>query len=211
MKREIFLCKESVPYLSLTVILNILLYIIAPWLLIPGLILLAFLLWFFRNPTRPVDETENILISPADGKVMSITEVDDDFVGAKAQKITIFLSVFNVHVNRTPGSGTVEYYNYRPGKFLPAYKPHASDENERATIGVKMSDGFRYKVRQITGILARRIVCDVKVGDEIKKGQRFGMIKFGSCTELLLPAGTEITVRPGDKVRGNKTSIAKKG
>lgn len=209
--KETILCPESLPYLGLTVLLGFCVYWITPWLLLPVAILLGFLLWFFRNPNRRLEAAADELISPADGQVMSVTEVDDEFVGEKAQKITIFLSVFNVHVNRTPAEGTIRYKKYHPGKFLPAYKPHAAEENERCTLGIEAADGFRYKVRQITGILARRIVNDYEEGVSLKRGQRFGMIKFGSCTELLVPRTAKVLVKPGDKLRGVRSIVAKKG
>lgn len=208
---EPLFCKEGRIYLLLALLLAIALYFVYPPLACVGLILLLFFSWFFRNPARAVTISDDVLVSPADGKVMMVSTLHDNFINGEVTKITIFLSVFNVHVNRTPGEGVVKYKQYHPGKFLPAYKPHAAEENERCTIGVEMPDGFRYKVRQITGILARRIVCDVREGDVIAKGSRFGMIKFGSCTELIVPSSAKVLVKPGDVVRGNLTPIVKKG
>jgi phosphatidylserine decarboxylase len=172
------------------------------------LIILAFIIFFFRNPKRIVPEGKNIIVSPADGTVMSVTEIDEnDFIKGKAVKVSIFLSLFNVHINRSPVKGTVRYTAYRPGKYLPAFKSHASDINERNTIGVETEEGVKIIVHQITGFVARRIVCWVNKGDRLEAGERFGLIKFGSCTEIIMPAGVNISVKPGDKVRGSKSII----
>lgn len=205
--RECPLCPESWIYLSLTLILTALLAAFSLWLAIPGLILLGFLLWFFRNPVRAFKPAADLLYAPCDAQVMSITEIDDPDIG-QAIKITMFLSVFNVHVNRVPLTAQVVAHEYKPGLMLPAFKPHAAEENERNRLVFETANGYRYAVHQITGILARRIVWDVEVGQLCQQGQRFGMIKFGSCTELIVPRTTPICVKPGDRVRGVKTVIA---
>ena len=177
---------------------------------VPGVLLIAvaFVLYFFRNPKRFITAAENEIISPADGKVMSITKVREDaFLGVNAVKVSIFLSIFNVHLNASPVKGLVKYHNYREGKMLPAFKSHASDINERNTIGIETDDGYKVLVHQITGFIARRIVWWVKVGDSLDKGEKFGLIKFGSCTEIILPVDTEISVVCGQKVRAGQTVI----
>lgn len=198
---------DSFVYIIILAILSYVLYIIFKPLCLIGIILLAFVLYFFRNPYRKVPEGDDIIVSPADGRVMYINEIyEPDFLNSKAIKISIFLSIFNVHVNRSPINGVVKYTHYRPGKFLPAYKTHASEINERNTIGIE-GKALKVLVHQITGLIARRIVCWVKKDDTLELGERFGMIKFGSCTEIIVPANVEIKVKPGDIVRGAKTII----
>jgi phosphatidylserine decarboxylase len=170
------------------------------------LVPLAFVLFFFRNPSRKDRGTPDALLSPADGRVLSITEIEEpSFIGGKAVQISIFLSIFNVHINRSPVRGTVKYHHYREGAMLPAFKSHASDINERNTIGIETDDGFRVVVHQITGFIARRIVWWVKPGSVLARTERFGFIKFGSCTQLIVPYGTRVMVDVGQKVRAGVT------
>lgn len=174
-----------------------------------GWVFLGFSIYFFRDPERTIPPGDDILVSPADGKVVAITETHEDhFIQGKAKKISIFLSVFDVHVNRAPMSGTVGYFHYQPGKFLPAYKSAASAENEQTVIGIER-DSTKIVVSQIAGILARRIVCYLREGFRVKKGQRIGMIKFGSRVDLFLPLSAEILVAINQKVKGGETIIAK--
>jgi phosphatidylserine decarboxylase len=171
--------------------------------------LAAFVAFFFRDPERRIPVDPMVAVSPADGKVMYIQDLDnDEFIGGPAKKISIFLSVFNVHINRAPIAGTVKMRNYRAGKMLPAYKTHASEENERNSIGIEGANA-RVVVHQITGLIARRIVCRVDTGAELAQGERYGLIKFGSCTELIVPASTEVLVKPGDKVTGGESILAR--
>jgi len=171
--------------------------------------LFLFTAYFFRNPKRVIPRDHKAILSPADGVVMSVSSVTEDkFLGGQAQKVSIFLSVFNVHVNRSPVAGQVKYVHYVPGKFLPAFKSHASEINERNYVGIE-SAGFKVLVCQITGFIARRIVCYAKAGWSLDQGQLFGMIKFGSCTEVYVPEGVEILVSPGDSVKGGETIIGR--
>ncbi len=170
--------------------------------------LTAFVVFFFRDPEREVPTDPGLVVSPADGTVLRVDSVDEPFVGGPAVRVSIFLSVFNVHVNRSPITGTVLFQTYRQGKMLPAFRDHASELNERNTLGIE-GQGIRVVVHQITGMLARRIVCRVGPGDRLRRGQRFGLIKLGSCTELILPAGVELRVQPGQKVAGGRTVIAR--
>lgn len=168
----------------------------------------AFVLFFFRNPRRDDKAEPMAVLSPADGRILSVTEVEyDEFIGGKAINISIFLSLFNVHINRSPMDGTVRFHQYRDGAMLPAFKSHASDINERNTIGIESEGGCRVIVRQITGFIARRIVWWVKPGDTLRRAERFGYIKFGSCTQLVVPYGTEIRVAAGQKVKAAVTVI----
>lgn len=178
------------------------------WAIIPG-VLTAFVTFFFRNPKRDVPEDDSLIVSPADGKVMSVNEVyDDQFLNEKGLKVTIFLSVFDVHVNRSPINGEIKFQQYTCGRFKPAYKESAACENERHAIGLENSQ-MRVLVTQIAGILARRIVSWVTLGSVLRQGERYGLIKFGSCTELIVPTSVEILVKKGDRVRGGKTVIGR--
>lgn len=180
----------------------------AHWAVIPG-VLTAFVTFFFRNPKRDVPVDDNLIVSPADGKVMGVTEVyDDQFLNDKGIKVTIFLSVFDVHVNRSPVYGEIKFQQYTCGRFKPAYKESAACENERHAIGLENSK-MRVLVTQIAGILARRIVSWVTVGTMLNQGERYGLIKFGSCTELIVPTTVEILVKKGDRVKGGKTVIGR--
>lgn len=174
---------------------------------------LGIVLWFFRDPERRIPVDAEILVSPADGTVSDIVEVEEpNFLGGKATRIGIFLSPFNVHVNRVPCDGYAAHLKYRVGEFLPAYNPQAPERNESMELGLATLDGGRLLVKQITGVLARRIVCEAQIGDRFTRGQRYGMIKFGSRTELYLPAGSgyAAAVAVGDKVMGGETVLARR-
>ena len=164
------------------------------------LLLTSFVAFFFRNPTRAIPQDPSVIVSPADGKVVKI-----DRVGG-VTKVSIFLSLFNVHVNRSPIAGSIEAVDYRKGKFKAAYNNAASIENERNTVMV--SDGrIKLVFVQIAGVVARRIVFWKHVGDRVEKGQLVGLIRFGSRVDILFPAGTEVTVAVGDRVRGGSSPI----
>ena len=179
------------------------------WSIIP-LVLTIFVTFFFRNPERYIANNEKIILSPADGKVMSVSEpfYEEKFLNQEAVKVTIFLSIFNVHVNRSPISGEIKFRDYACGRFRPAYKSSVAWENERHTIGIENGD-FRIIVTQIAGLLARRIVSWVELGSYLNQGDRYGMIKFGSCTEIIVPKEVEISVKKGDRVKGGITVIGK--
>ncbi len=178
------------------------------WAILPvGLAL--FMMFFFRNPSRNVPYNDSLLISPADGTVMSVTEFyDEEYLDAPASKVTIFLSVFDVHVNRSPMNGEIKYQRYTCGGFRPAYKQAASFENERHAIGIE-NEKIKVLVIQIAGLLARRIVSWVTLGHELEQGERYGMIKFGSSTELVMPSNVKVVVKKGDKVKGGVTVIGR--
>lgn len=197
------------PHILIGLAVSVALYFVLPWLAVIGILLTCFFCFFFRNPTRSGPIVPADLISPADGKVMAVRALDQvDDLGGPAICITIFLSLFNVHINRAPMSGEIFCRRYRPGKYLPAFKSHASDLNECNTIGI--TDGSRkILVNQITGFIARRIVCDVTPGNSLLQRQRFGMIRFGSCTELVCPADVDVLAKVGDKVRAGQTVLAR--
>jgi phosphatidylserine decarboxylase len=196
-------------YLAILAILSVLAYWIWTWLLIlPGFLFL-FVAFFFRNPERAIPVDELTLVSPADGVVMDIERVfEDQFFNGESIRVRIFLSLFNVHVNRCPMAGEVVYRAYRPGKMIPAFKSHASELNEKNYVGIK-NNHLQILVTQVTGFVARRIVCWVNKGDLVSKGERFGLIKFGSCTEIFVPTNVEILVSPGEKVRGGVNVIGR--
>lgn len=180
---------------------------------IVGIILLAvflFLVSFFRNPNRKIEKLDDqIVFAPADGKVVVIEETEEtEYLKGKALQVSIFMSPLNVHVNRNPVSGKIAYYKYHPGKFLPAWEPKASTENERTTIVYEGKNGL-ILMRQIAGALAKRIVCYAKAGETIVQGEDIGFIKFGSRVDLYFPIGTKINVQMGEIVKGNQTIVAK--
>jgi phosphatidylserine decarboxylase len=163
-------------------------------------------LGFFRDPERDVPEVADAVLSPADGRVTSVDEAIDDFVGA-AVRVSIFLSPLDVHVNRAPIAGQVVSTRYRPGKFVAAYQPEAGDVNECMAVHLQGEDGVRVTVMQIAGVVARRVVCRVAEGDKLAAGERFGMIRFGSRTDCYMPRGTRVTVRAGQRAIGGVTVI----
>ena len=166
----------------------------------------AFMAFFFRDPERIAPSIPGAILAPADGRVVAVrVGVDDPFVG-RAQAVSIFLSPLDVHVNRSPLAGLVVGVEYRPGAKMAAYRPEASDQNERTTIAIQ-GEAARVVVRQIAGVLARRIVCRVRPGDKLASGERFGLIKFGSRTDLIIPASVRLSIKLGDRVRGGSTVV----
>ena len=170
---------------------------------------LAFTLWFFRDPIRHPPAGEGLILSPADGRVVGVDTVEDAaFPGGRARRVSVFLSVFNVHVNRAPLDAQVRAVTYSPGRFHAAFRDKASTDNERNRFDLDTAHG-PVAVIQIAGAIARRIVCDRRPGDQVLAGQRLGMIRFGSRVELLLPAGLEPAVERGDRVRTTSSVIAR--
>ena len=177
---------------------------------VPFVVLACYFTYFFRNPDRTIPTDEHLVVSPADGTVQDVVELeDDDFVKGPCTKIIIFLSVFNVHVNRSPIAGEIKCQKYVCGRFRPAYKDEVGFENERHMLGIENEKGFRVTVTQIAGILARRIVSWVTLDDNMSKGQVYGLIKFGSCTELVVPRNVEVMVKKGDRVRGGESVLGR--
>jgi phosphatidylserine decarboxylase len=172
-------------------------------------LLLLFTVAFFRDPERMPPVDPNVIVAPADGKVMDIVELDENEVlKNKTRRVGIFLSIFDVHTNRAPIDGRIVYRQHRPGLCLDARRPDCSEKNESMTWAFE-NPGVTIVVRQITGAIARRIVAWANVGDELKKGERFGMIRFGSRTELYLPLSATVLVKVGDHVAGGATPIAR--
>ena len=165
-----------------------------------------FVTWFFRDPERRIPNEPNVIVSPADGKITEIVTENEPINGKLCKRVTIFLSVFNVHVNRVPIGGTIEDIRYNPGKFLAAFNPKASMDNEQNLILINNGRTHIF-VKQIAGLIARRIVCWPKKGDYYVSGQRYGLIRFGSRVDILLPENTKLSVACGDKVSGGKSII----
>jgi phosphatidylserine decarboxylase len=175
-----------------------------------ALALTIFILFFFRDPDRETPQDESLIVSPADGKVVMVKEVEEDiYIKGKATQISIFLSPLNVHVNRVPATGTIEYVKYHPGVYLMAWDERASSMNERADFGLNLDSGVRIFFRQITGFLARRIVYSITEADHVKAGSRFGMMKFGSRMDVLLPEGIQVTVKEGDRTVAGESILGK--
>ncbi len=173
----------------------------------PFMVLTGFFLFFFRDPERTILTEPNLVVSPADGRVMLIGDPGPGAPPGKWQRITIFLSPLDVHVNRIPVEGRVTRVEYHPGKFLPAYRDDAGTLNEWTEVWIDR-DGTTVVLRQIVGVLARRIVCRVKPGDQVSRGHRFGIMKFGSRIDLFLPLSARVRVKAGDHVVGGETPVA---
>ena len=172
-------------------------------------VILVLVLQFFRNPGRQTPVDARHIMSPADGKVVIVEEVEEpEYFKGKRLQISVFMSPLNVHVNRSPVTGTVRYYRYHPGDYLVAWHPKSSTLNERTTVVVETEKGQPVLFRQIAGALARRIVCYVKEGDRVTQGSEYGFIKFGSRVDVYLPPGTLARVKPGDVVIGGETVVA---
>ena len=180
-----------------------------PYAAILPTVLAAYFAYFFRNPTRHIPPDESAIVSPADGTVQDVVSIDnDDFVKRPCTKVIIFLSVFDVHVNRSPIAGEIKIQKYICGRFRPAYKDSVGFENERHLIGIE-NDRLRVTVTQVAGILARRIVSWVTLDDKLEKGELYGLIRFGSCTEIVMPDNVEVLVKKGQKVYGGETIIGR--
>ena len=174
-----------------------------------SLIIYLLVLQFFRNPSVTVARDENVILAPADGKVVVIEETtESEYLKDRRIQVSIFMSPFNVHVNRMPAGGTITHCVYHPGKYLVAWDPKSSTENERTSIAVKTTGGAEILFRQIAGAVARRICWYVKPGQQIAQGEEFGFIKFGSRVDIFLPLSAKIQVKPDQKTTGGKTIIA---
>ena len=182
----------------------------AGWMFaLPFVALGAFFAFFFRDPERLSPDESHVVLSPADGVVKVAGEAEASAAPpGEWKQISIFLSPMDVHVNRIPATGTVTRVSYTPGKYLPAYRPEAAAVNERSEVWVARANGQLIVARQVVGILARRVVCRAKIGEQVHAGQRFGIMKFGSRMDVFLPPSATIKVRVGDVVRGGESVIA---
>ncbi len=200
---------EGWPFIAAALAIAGLLAVFRLWVPFAAWMVLA--LWvvaFFRDPLRPGPRGDKLVIAPADGKVISVVPMaESTFVGGQATRISIFMNVFNVHVNRYPTDGIVEHRAYTAGRFFNAAAEKASAENEQASIGIRTDYG-RVLVRQIAGLVARRIVTDGDKGDRIRQGERMGLIRFGSRVDVFVPAGVQVRAKVGDVTRAGQTIIA---
>ncbi|MGQ9570638.1 MAG: phosphatidylserine decarboxylase family protein [Thermodesulfovibrionales bacterium] len=201
---------DGYPFIVVFAIISIIIYIFTkPWLVIFPLIATLFMCVFFRDPDRKIPLNEGIFVSPADGKVILVKDAyEKEYLGTETKEISIFMSIFDIHINRSPCDGKVILVKHSSGKFFVAHKDIASFENENTVVVIEGEYG-RILVKQVAGFIARRIVCRLKIGDQLKKGEKYGMIKFGSRLDIYLPKDTKINVKVGDKVRAGETILGK--
>ena len=200
--------RDALPFAGALAVLAVLAALIRPWAAIPPVLLLAFTLWFFRDPERRSPSDEGLILSPADGVVVLVGPVtESEYLHCEAVQVSIFMSPLDVHVNRYPISGTVGYFRHIPGEYLVAYEEKSSLRNERTHIGLENSR-VRVLFKQIAGFVARRIVAEVREGDRAVAGERFGMIKFGSRVDVIVPNGAELRVKVGEKTVAGETVLA---
>ena len=209
MKHDSVIAHEGYPFIIFSLVVTVFVAFLGiSWLIILFAFITFFIIWFFRNPERYFQEEEKVLISPADGKVIKIEDVEvNGTISGRFKKISIFMNVFNVHVNRAPYSGKIEIINYHEGKFISANLDKASLDNERNEIMIRTEDRRSVWMVQIAGLIARRIVCWVNVGTTIKKGERFGLIRFGSRVDVYLPEDSQISVKLRDNVKAGQTVL----
>ena len=200
------------PFVAAFALASLLLGLVDDSLFWLGVVATAWCVYFFRDPPRAVPARDGLVVAPADGRVQAVAEVvppEEMELGAEALwRVSIFLNVFDVHVNRVPVSGRIARIVYRHGKFLNASLDKASELNERNSLTLQMEDGRRFGVVQIAGLVARRIVCEVHEGQDLRAGERFGIIRFGSRTDLYLPRGVAPLVAPGQRMLGGESVIA---
>jgi phosphatidylserine decarboxylase len=209
MRHESMIVPEGLPFIvPLAVAVAVAFFYNAQILAAFLLLLLLFVLNFFRNPERIFSGEERALLSPADGRVIRVDDkASHELIDGSCRKISIFMNVFNVHVNRAPCSGVIESIRYEKGEFLSADKDAASEQNEKNALLIRTGEGRKIVTVQVAGLIARRIVCWLKEGMEVRKGERFGMIRFGSRLDVFLPRDASVSVKIGDKVRAGETPI----
>lgn len=205
-----FFAKEGRPFIYGGIALTVIFWLLDwSFLTIVALILTIFCAQFFRDPARELPQDPRAVVSPVDGKVCKVERSTDPLTGEEAQKISIFMNVFNVHSQKSPVSGVVEEIRYTPGLFVNADLDKASTDNERNAVRVRMDDGRSVTFVQVAGFVARRILCYASIGDRLERGQRYGFIRFGSRVDVYLPLDAEVIVSIGDKVTGVMTPIAR--
>ena len=206
-KRPI-LVKEGWPFIVLSVVLAVITSSINFWLGLVFILIAIFVIQFFRDPTRQAPQGEELILSPADGRIVAVEEVDDPYADRRALKISVFMNVFNVHSNQMPVSGRITKVEYFKGKFVNADLDKASVENERNAIVIERADGQLITSVQVAGLVARRILCYAKVGQELTAAERYGFIRFGSRVDVYLPLSAKPKVVIGDKVSHTMTVLA---
>lgn len=211
------LAPEGIPFLAAGLVLALAAWAVAavlggPWSVAVAALLTVLALfvgWFFRDPRRPLPADPTLVLAPADGRIVDIAEVDESsYLTGRCRRVSIFLSIFNVHVQRSPVTGRVEHRDRKPGGYAIAWKPKASEENEQASVGIRAGAG-RVLVRQIAGLVARRIVTDPVPGDTVERGERIGLIRFGSRVDTFFPLEWEVTCRKGQIARTGVTPLAR--
>jgi phosphatidylserine decarboxylase len=202
------LAREGWPYIGASLAAAVLATVFAGVWSLPLWLVAVFVIQFFRDPPRAVPAQANAVLAPADGRIVKVERVRDPYLERDALLISVFMNVFNVHSNRAPVDGTVERVEYSPGKFVNADLDKASTENERNAVVLRLANGERIAVVQVAGLIARRILCYVKAGDALARGQRYGFIRFGSRVDLYLPLTARPKVAVGDKVAATTTIVA---
>lgn len=204
------LAREGWPFIIISVFTTLLIWHLSNfWIALPFILVSTFIIQFFRDPKREIPNDANVVLSPADGRVVSIENTHDEYQNIEALKISIFMNVFNVHSNRSPVDGEVTFLQYNPGKFVNADFDKASTENERNSIVIKLANGINITVVQVAGLIARRILCYTGVGKVLSRGERYGFIRFGSRVDVYLPLNSKALVTIGQKVSATSTIIAK--
>lgn len=202
------IAREGWPFLAGIVVISILVTFWSPGASVVFWLLSLFVLQFFRDPARMAPDGPNNVLSPADGRIVAVEEVDDTYAHRRALKISVFMNVFNVHSNRAPVNGSVVSVDYFPGKFVNAALDKASLENERNAMVIRTASGHTVTAVQVAGLVAKRILCYAKPGDQLYSGQRYGFIRFGSRVDVYLPLGSRPRVSIGDKVSATSTVLA---
>ena len=204
------LAQEGWTFIIISAIVTVVIYSLTNfWVTLPFILITLFIVQFFRDPKREIPQDKDIVVSPADGKIILVEESQDPYQNILALKISIFMNVFNVHSNRSPVNGEVIDLQYYRGKFVNADFDKASTENERNAMILKLATGCKITVVQVAGLIARRILCYTRVGDHLKLGQRYGFIRFGSRLDIYLPINAKLLVSIGQKVSATETILAK--
>ncbi len=203
------IAREGWPFLAISLVLAVAATVWCAVWSIPVWIIFVFVLQFFRDPPREIPQQAGVVLSPADGRVIKVERTQDPYAQRDAILVSVFMNVFNVHSNRSPVDGKVEKIEYFPGKFVNADLDKASAENERNAVVLKTDDGQTVTFVQVAGLIARRILCYIKAGDTLTRGQRYGFIRFGSRVDVYLPLTATVKVAIGDKVSATTTILAK--
>ena len=203
------IAREGWPFLAISLVLAVAATMWCAAWSIPLWIIFVFVLQFFRDPAREIPQEAGIVLSPCDGRVIKVERAQDPYAQREAILVSVFMNVFNVHSNRSPADGKVEKIQYFPGKFVNADLDKASAENERNAVVLTTNDGQTVTFVQVAGLIARRILCYIKVGDVLARGQRYGFIRFGSRVDVYLPLTATVKVSIGDKVSATTTILAK--
>lgn len=203
------LAAEGYPFILFSAFCTLICALLSLWLpTVAGLFLTGFTVWFFRDPVRIVPFENDTVLAPADGRVILVKQITDDrFLHGNVHKVSIFMNVFNVHVNRIPFAGHVEKISFQPGRFFSADSERGALHNEYCAVTIKTGSGRRYTVVQVAGLIARRIVCRLEKDDPVSAGQKYGLIRFGSRVDLYLPLETELKVMKGQKVKAGETVL----